>query len=91
MKILVIGGGGREHALVWKLAGAGHRIVCAPGNPGMAGLAECVAMSPGDLDGLSALARARAVELVVTGPEAPLVAGPGQRLRDAKSPAFGPS
>ena len=90
MKILVVGSGGREHALVWRLAQGGHAVVAAPGNPGIARLAECAPVAVGDLDGLVALATARAVELVVVGPEAPLVAGLADRLRAAGVPTFGP-
>ena len=64
MDILVIGGGGREHALAWRLAHAGHRVVCAPGNPGIAAVAECAAVAIDDPAGLIALARSRAVALV---------------------------
>jgi phosphoribosylamine--glycine ligase len=77
MNILVIGGGGREHAIVWKLAQspAVKKIYCAPGNPGIAAHAECVGVGADDLDGLLALALEKKVDLTVVGPEAPLVAG----------------
>jgi phosphoribosylamine---glycine ligase len=77
MKVLVIGGGGREHALVWRLrAGAGaNQVVCAPGNGGIAGEAECVAADAGDVAGLVALAEKIAPDLSVVGPELPLVNG----------------
>ncbi|MCB9563549.1 MAG: phosphoribosylamine--glycine ligase [Kofleriaceae bacterium] len=91
MKILVIGGGGREHALVWRLARDGHAVIAAPGNPGIEALAPCHPVAVGDLDGLVALASAEAVDLVVVGPEAPLVAGLADRLRAAGVPTFGPS
>ena len=90
MKILVVGSGGREHALVWRLGQGGHAVIAAPGNPGIARLAECVAVAVGDLDGLVALATARAVDLVVVGPEAPLVAGLADRLRAAGVATLGP-
>ena len=90
MNILVIGGGGREHALVWQLAGTGHRVIAAPGNPGIATLAECVAIAIDDHAALVDLAVARQVDLVVVGPEAPLVAGLADRLRAAGVPTFGP-
>ena len=90
MDILVIGGGGREHALAWRLAHAGHRVVCAPGNPGIAAVAECAAVAIDDPAGLIALARSRAVALVVVGPEAPLVAGVADALRAAGLVVFGP-
>ena len=90
MNILVIGSGGREHALVWRLVRSGHAVIAAPGNPGIAALAACVPVAVGDLDGLVALACARAVDLVVVGPEAPLVAGLADRLRAAGVPTFGP-
>ncbi|MDZ7268999.1 MAG: phosphoribosylamine--glycine ligase [candidate division KSB1 bacterium] len=77
MRLLVLGGGGREHALAWKLAQSPHagKIYCAPGNPGIAQLAECVDISPADVSALLAFARATAIDLTIVGPEAPLVAG----------------
>ena len=77
MKILVIGGGGREHALVWKLNGgaANNKIYCAPGNGGIAGEAECVAADAGDVAELVALAERIGSDLTVVGPELPLVNG----------------
>jgi phosphoribosylamine--glycine ligase len=90
MHILVIGGGGREHALVWQLTRTGHRVIAAPGNPGIEAHAECVAIAIDDHAGLVALAVARNVELVVVGPEAPLVAGLADQLRAAGIATFGP-
>ncbi|HWN71107.1 MAG TPA: phosphoribosylamine--glycine ligase, partial [Haliangium sp.] len=90
MKILVVGSGGREHALAWSLARSGHRIVCAPGNPGIAALARCLDIRIDALADLEAAATAEAVDLVVIGPEAPLVAGLADRLRGAGVPVFGP-
>jgi phosphoribosylamine---glycine ligase len=90
MHILVIGSGGREHALVWRLARTGHRVVAAPGNPGIEGHAECVAIAVDDHARLVELAVARQVDLVVVGPEAPLVAGLADQLRVAGVSTFGP-
>ncbi|HEY0479077.1 MAG TPA: phosphoribosylamine--glycine ligase [Kofleriaceae bacterium] len=90
MRILVIGSGGREHALAWRLARAGHQILAAPGNPGIAELAECAPVAVGDHAGLVELAVSRQVDLVVVGPEAPLVAGLADQLRAAGLTAFGP-
>jgi phosphoribosylamine--glycine ligase len=90
MRILVVGGGGREHALVWRLRAGGHEVLAAPGNPGIAALAECVAIGVGELDALTALALSRAVDLVVVGPEAPLCAGLADRMRAAGLVVFGP-
>jgi len=90
MQILVIGSGGREHALAWQLARAGHRIIAAPGNPGIEERAECVAIAVDDHARLVELAVARQVDLVVVGPEAPLVAGLADRLRAAGVTTFGP-
>jgi phosphoribosylamine--glycine ligase len=90
MKILVIGSGGREHALAWRLAKGGHELVAAPGNPGIAEVARCVNVGVGDLDGLCDLAVAEQVALVVVGPEAPLVAGLADKLRARGVPTFGP-
>jgi len=92
MKVLVIGGGGREHALCWKLkrSASVDEVVCAPGNPGIAADARCVQVGAEDLDGLMALALAEKPDLVVVGPEVPLVMGLGNRLREAGFAVFGP-
>lgn len=90
MKILVVGSGGREHALAWRLAESGHQVIAAPGNPGIEELARCVPIRMHDLAGLVALARDEAVDLVVVGPEAPLVAGLADTLRGAGIAVFGP-
>jgi phosphoribosylamine--glycine ligase len=90
MKILVIGSGGREHALAWRLAKGGHEIVAAPGNPGIAEVARCVNIGVGDHDRLCDLAVAEQVALVVVGPEAPLVAGLADKLRACGVATFGP-
>jgi phosphoribosylamine--glycine ligase len=91
MNVLVVGTGGREHALCWRLRAGGHAVIAAPGNPGMAEVATCVDVSAGDPDALAALALERRVDLVVIGPEAPLVAGVADRLRRHGLAVFGPS
>jgi len=93
MNILVVGGGGREHALCWKIAASPlcDRLYCAPGNAGIAEVAECLPVGAEDIDGMVAQARDKAIDYVVVGPEAPLVAGLVDRLSDAGIPAFGPS
>ncbi len=93
MKVLVVGSGGREHALCWKLAASPicGRLYCAPGNAGIAQEAECVAIGAEDVDGLVAYAVENEIDLVVAGPEAPLVAGLVDRLDGAGIAAFGPS
>ncbi|MFZ5626418.1 MAG: phosphoribosylamine--glycine ligase, partial [Bacillota bacterium] len=77
MKVLVIGGGGREHALVWKIAQSPRveKIYCAPGNAGIKALAECVEIAADDVEKLLAFAREEGINLTVVGPEAPLMAG----------------
>jgi len=90
MKILVVGSGGREHALAWRLARGGHTVIAAPGNPGIEAVATCAPIKVTDSDGLVALATRERVELVVVGPEAPLVAGLADRLRAAGVSTFGP-
>ncbi|HWB73987.1 MAG TPA: phosphoribosylamine--glycine ligase [Nannocystaceae bacterium] len=87
----MIGSGGREHALAWKLAQDGADVIVAPGNDGIAQHAECVAMQAGDAAALVTLAKQREVGLVVVGPEQPLVDGLADALRDARLPCFGPS
>lgn len=93
MKVLVVGGGGREHALCWAIARSPlcDRLYCAPGNAGIAAEAECVALGAEDLDGLVAFAQEAAVDLVVVGPEGPLVLGLVDRLEAAGIRAFGPT
>jgi phosphoribosylamine--glycine ligase len=93
MNVLVVGSGGREHAFVDALArsnGVG-RLMAAPGNAGMAAQAECLPAQVGDVTGMVALARQQAADLVVVGPEAPLVAGLVDALEEAGIPALGPS
>ena len=93
MRILVVGGGGREHALVWAIAASplADKLYCAPGNAGIAEHAECVPIAAEDLDSLVAFARAHRVDFVVVGPEAPLALGLVDRLEAAGIKAFGPS
>jgi phosphoribosylamine--glycine ligase len=94
MRVLVVGSGGREHALVWKLARSprAERVLAAPGSDAIAALAEChPEVKAQDLDGVVALARRESVDLVVIGPEDPLAAGLADRVRDAGVAVFGPS
>lgn len=93
MKVLVIGGGGREHALVWKLKQSArvHKIWCAPGNGGIAEDAECVAVDPGDVPALVSLAEKIAPDLTVVGPELPLVNGISDAFTQRHWPVIGPS
>ena len=92
MKILVVGSGGREHAIAWRLAEdrAQHEIYCAPGNAGTVDVATNVAIRADDLPGIVAWAQAERPDLVVVGPEAPLVAGLVDELAKVGVPAFGP-
>jgi phosphoribosylamine--glycine ligase len=92
MNVLLIGSGGREHALAWKLAQspALGKLYAAPGNPGIARHAELVALNIGDHAAVVEFCRSRAIGLVVVGPEAPLVAGIADDLRAAGVPVFGP-
>ena len=93
MNILVIGGGGREHALVWKLKQSPRveKICCAPGNGGIAADGECVAIDAGDVPGLVAFAEKNLPDLTVVGPELPLVNGIGDAFRERNWPIVGPS
>jgi phosphoribosylamine--glycine ligase len=92
MKVLVVGSGGREHALCWAIAASPlcTKLYCAPGNGGIAALAECVNLAAEDLDGIVAFCAEAAIDFVVVGPEQPLVAGLVDRLEAAGVKAFGP-
>ncbi len=93
MKVLLIGSGGREHALAWKLAASPllEKLYCAPGNPGIATVAELVDISADDHKALIAFAKDKKIDLVVVGPEAPLVAGLSDEMRSEGIRVFGPS
>ena len=91
MKVLVVGSGGREHALAWSIAGNPNaEIHAAPGNPGIAALGRCHDVGAEDLDGLAALVEREGFDLTVVGPEAPLVAGLADRLEGRGHRVFGP-
>lgn len=93
MKILVVGSGGREHTLVWKIAQSPlvDKIYCAPGNAGTASLAENVNISAEDIDALAAFAGQNQIDLTVVGPEGPLVAGIADVFHRKGLAVFGPS
>ncbi|MBK5243659.1 MAG: phosphoribosylamine--glycine ligase [Eubacteriaceae bacterium] len=93
MKILIIGSGGREHVLTWKLAQSPRveKIYAAPGNGGMANLAECVDLSPTDIPGCLAFAKKNAIDLTVVGPEVPLVMGMVDAFEAQGLRVFGPN
>lgn len=93
MRILVVGGGGREHALCWKIAASPlcDALYCAPGNAGIAAIAACVPIAAEDVEGIVAFTREKHIDFVVVGPEAPLVAGLVDRLAAAGVKAFGPT
>src|SRR3546814_20688627 len=93
MKVLVVGGGGREHALCWTIAASPlcHKLFCAPGNAGIAEEAECVAIAAEDTDGLVAFLQQEPIDYVVVGPEGPLVLGLVDRPAAIGWKAFGPA
>jgi phosphoribosylamine--glycine ligase len=93
MRVLVVGSGGREHALAWAIAASPlvDALYCAPGNAGIAEEAECVAISATDIAGLVGFCRRERIDFVVVGPEAPLVSGLVDALEAEGIPAFGPS
>ena len=93
MRILVVGSGGREHALCWAIAASPlcDALFCAPGNAGIAGVATCVSVAADALDEMVSFATNSRIDLVVVGPEGPLVAGLADRLRAAGIRTFGPS
>lgn len=92
MKILVVGGGGREHAVVWKIAQspAVEKIYCAPGNGGIAELAECVPIGATDIEGIVRFAKEKEIDLVMVAPDDPLVMGMVDALENEGIRAFGP-
>ena len=93
MKVLIIGSGGREHALAWKIKQSPRvqKVYCAPGNGGIAQIAECVDIDAADIPGLLKFARKEKIDLAVGGPEAPLAAGIVDEFEKAKLKIFGPS
>src|SRR5882724_7467990 len=93
MNILLLGSGGREHALAWKIAASPlvERFYCAPGNAGIARECDLVALDPADHAGIIAFCKSHGIDLVVVGPEAPLCAGVADDLAAAGIKAFGPS
>ncbi|KAB2796561.1 phosphoribosylamine--glycine ligase [Brucella anthropi] len=93
MRVLLIGSGGREHALAWKLSASPSltKLYCAPGNPGIATIAELVDIGVDDHQALIAFAKDKKIDLVVVGPEAPLVAGLSDEMRAEGIRVFGPS
>ena len=93
MNILLVGSGGREHALAWKLAQSRlcDKLFASPGNPGIAGHAQCVTLDLGDHGAVCGFCEEQTIGLVVIGPEAPLVDGLADSLRAAGIAVFGPS
>lgn len=93
MNVLIVGSGGREHALAWKIAQSKKvdKIYCAPGNAGIAFVAECVDIKATDIPALLMFAKERSIDLAVIGPESPLIMGIADEFRAAGIPTFGPS
>ncbi|MCH7781470.1 phosphoribosylamine--glycine ligase, partial [candidate division KSB1 bacterium] len=93
MKILVIGGGGREHALVWKIKQSRKvsEVICAPGNGGIMEIVNCFPVPEEDIDGLLKLAESKKIDLTVVGPEVPLVEGIVDRFQEKGLRIFGPT
>jgi phosphoribosylamine---glycine ligase len=93
LKVLVVGSGGREHAIVWKLAQSPHRpqLFCAPGNAGIESVAPCVPIKADDIAGLKAFVLKEQIDLTVVGPEVPLALGIVDEFRKAKLKIFGPT
>lgn len=92
MKVLIVGGGGREHALAWKISQSpkADKLYCAPGNGGIASLAQCVPIKATDIEGIFSFAKSEKIDLVVVAPDDPLAAGMVDALEAAGIRAFGP-
>lgn len=92
MKVLIVGGGGREHALAWKIAQSPlvGKLYCAPGNGGIAALAQCVPIKALDVEGIISFSQSEAIDLVMVAPDDPLAAGMVDALENAGIRAFGP-
>jgi phosphoribosylamine--glycine ligase len=93
VNVLIVGGGGREHVLTWKIAQSVlvKNLFCVPGSPGIASYAECVNIGVEDFDAIEALCKEKGIELLVVGPEAPLAAGLADRFVDSNVKVFGPN
>lgn len=93
MKVLIVGGGGREHALAWKIAQSPkvEKLYCAPGNGGISTLAQCVPIKATDIEGITAFVKNEGIDLVMVAPDDPLAAGMVDALENAGVRAFGPS
>ena len=93
MKILVVGGGGREHAICWKLSNESNveKIYCAPGNAGISNVAECINIGDGDIEALLQFAKTNEIDLTIVGPEVPLVAGIVDEFEKENLKVFGPN
>src|SRR5690242_4690045 len=93
MRVLVVGSGGREHALVWAISSSPlvDRLFCAPGNAGIAEEAECIAVGATDIKALVSFCRSETIDFVVVGPETPLVLGLVDAMEAEGIAAFGPS
>jgi phosphoribosylamine---glycine ligase len=93
MKVLVVGGGGREHAVVWKLSQSPKmkKLYCAPGNPGIAKLAECVSIAVSEIEKLADFAKNEQIDLTFVGPEEPLSLGIVNYFKEQGLAVYGPS
>ena len=93
MKVLLVGGGGREHALAWAISKSPKltKLYAAPGNAGIANCAECIDVSAEDVPAICKVVKEHGIEFVVVGPEAPLVDGLADRVEAMGIPVFGPS
>ena len=93
MNILVVGGGGREHAICWKLSNEAdvEKIYCAPGNAGISNVAECVSIGDSDIEALLQFAKENEIDLTIVGPEVPLVAGIVDEFEKENLKVFGPN